>query len=351
MYLDLTKLALDKENNKSEPTGSVYLDGTMTLAGLKGISTASPYIRGKYKFYHGSKADNIKKIKQEGIKTMEEMAARGESLTAHILKQQQGDIWDKSKEMAFVGKKSVAKDFIRQSTRGTDADFLREALVNGVSLKDCIKRAIPVFGTSPLKVEIPVSEKHRIASNPEDLTGFTKFKKMYEADPMGKLKLPPILTKIDQYLKDSMTVGIKGGVRSHEIVGGNGYKYFSPEGIRAKPGRALGGLAGGLLGLGLTGLGVSSIINNIKHKKLKKTAKSMELKELIKAKKMSDQKDYIHKNEIIRKMLEKNPTAFKVDSHLNRGYVGITHIKSGFKIHAPKHIVPSSLINPQTGSF
>jgi hypothetical protein len=87
-----------------------------------------------------------------------------------------------------------------------------------------------------------------------------------------------------------------------------------------------------------------------KFASLLKIAKSMELAQLIKAKKMSDQKDYVHKNELLRKMLEKNPKAFKVDSHLNRGYVGITHIKSGFKIHAPKHIVPSSLINPQTES-
>jgi hypothetical protein len=83
---------------------------------------------------------------------------------------------------------------------------------------------------------------------------------------------------------------------------------------------------------------------------INKIAKSMELKQLIKAKKMSDESDYVHKNELIRKMLIKNPEAFRVDSRLNREYVGLTHIKSGFKIHAPKSIVPSSLMHPQIGA-
>jgi hypothetical protein len=101
-----------------------------------------------------------------------------------------------------------------------------------------------------------------------------------------------------------------------------------------------------------TGLGVGAYAG-IKHHLARqaaqdntKVAKSIELSQLIKAKKMSDQKDYVHKNEVIRRLLEKNPKAFKVDSHLNSDYVGLTHIKSGFKIHAPKSIVPSSLIHP-----
>jgi hypothetical protein len=112
------------------------------------------------------------------------------------------------------------------------------------------------------------------------------------------------------------------------------------------------GALGALAGAGITASSIAAWLAHEKSKKekLSKTAKSIELSQLIKAKKMSDQKDYVHKNELLRKMLEKNPKAFKVDSHLNRGYVGITHIKSGFKIHAPKHIVPSSLINPQTES-
>jgi len=103
--------------------------------------------------------------------------------------------------------------------------------------------------------------------------------------------------------------------------------------------------AGGLAGVG-------AVANGLKGEQTENTkvAKSMELKQLLKAKKMSDQSDYVHKNELIRKMLIKNPEAFKVDSHLNRQYVGLTHIKSGFKIHAPKSIVPSSLMHPQIGA-
>ena len=109
----------------------------------------------------------------------------------------------------------------------------------------------------------------------------------------------------------------------------------------------LRGLAGTIAGLGLTGGSIAAWLAHEKYKKKHtKIARSMELKELIKAKKMSDQKDYTHKNEVLRALLDKNPKAFKVDSHLNSGYVGLTHIKSGFKIHAPKSIVPSSLIHP-----
>jgi hypothetical protein len=79
---------------------------------------------------------------------------------------------------------------------------------------------------------------------------------------------------------------------------------------------------------------------------LSKTAKSKEMRDLIEAKRLSDQRNYTEKNELLRKMLHKNPEAFRVDSHLNPKYVGITHIKSGFKIHAPKSVVPGELINP-----
>jgi hypothetical protein len=102
-------------------------------------------------------------------------------------------------------------------------------------------------------------------------------------------------------------------------------------------------------GAGLLGTGAAINKFNGNSNNNTKIAKSMELKELIKAKKMSDQSDYIHKNEVLRRLLVKNPEAFKVDSYLNGSYVGLTHLKSGFKIHAPRSIVPSSLIHPNLG--
>jgi hypothetical protein len=138
-------------------------------------------------------------------------------------------------------------------------------------------------------------------------------------------------------------------------AGSSGYMAM-PQAMNAVEGAVAGNLptmqrnkrilwgGGGLLGAG-------AVLHSAKEAPTENTkvAKSMELKQLIKAKKMSDQSDYVHKNELIRKMLIKNPEAFKVDSHLNREYVGLTHIKSGFKIHAPKSIVPSSLMHPHIG--
>jgi superfamily II DNA or RNA helicase len=90
-------------------------------------------------------------------------------------------------------------------------------------------------------------------------------------------------------------------------------------------------------------------LNNAFIKLIKKSsvkvAKSQVLKDLIAAKKMSDDRDYIGKNALLKKIIYERPDEFKVDSYLNRDYVGITHKPSGFKIHAQKKIVPSQLIN------
>ena len=71
-----------------------------------------------------------------------------------------------------------------------------------------------------------------------------------------------------------------------------------------------------------------------------KIAKSVELQQLIKAKKLSDKNDYRGKNEILAKLLQDSPKQFKIDSLLNDKYLGLTHKPSGFKIHAPRTLVP-----------
>jgi superfamily II DNA or RNA helicase len=74
-----------------------------------------------------------------------------------------------------------------------------------------------------------------------------------------------------------------------------------------------------------------------------KEAKSTEILKLIEAKKKSDNRDYIAKNHILQTITHKNPKNFKVDSYLNKKYVGLTHIPSGFKIHAPRSILPAEI--------
>jgi 8-oxo-dGTP pyrophosphatase MutT (NUDIX family) len=71
-----------------------------------------------------------------------------------------------------------------------------------------------------------------------------------------------------------------------------------------------------------------------------KLAKSIELQRLIEAKKKSDNKEYQSKNKIIQDLLAKHPRDFKIDSLLDKNYVGLTHKPTGFKIHAPRTLIP-----------
>ena len=73
---------------------------------------------------------------------------------------------------------------------------------------------------------------------------------------------------------------------------------------------------------------------------LVKIAKSYALKQLIEAKKRSDKSDYAGKNEILKNLMDRYPREFKIDSELNAKYVGLTHKPSGFRIHAPRMLIP-----------
>ncbi len=87
-----------------------------------------------------------------------------------------------------------------------------------------------------------------------------------------------------------------------------------------------------------------------KEKSLKKQAKSLDLIRLIEAKKKSDQRDYVAKNQLLLELVNRKPKDFKIDSYLNKDYVGLTHIPTGFKIHAPKKILPGSIFLTETSN-
>jgi hypothetical protein len=61
--------------------------------------------------------------------------------------------------------------------------------------------------------------------------------------------------------------------------------------------------------------------------------------QLLEAKGHSDMGDYSSKHRIVRKMLEEQPEAFKIDS-TDGDILGITHLPTGFKMHVPRVIVP-----------
>lgn len=74
---------------------------------------------------------------------------------------------------------------------------------------------------------------------------------------------------------------------------------------------------------------------------LVKLAKSHALNQLIEAKKLSDKNDYGGKHEILKSLMAKYPKQFEVDSDVANGkYVGLLHKPSGFKIHAPRMLIP-----------
>ena len=74
-----------------------------------------------------------------------------------------------------------------------------------------------------------------------------------------------------------------------------------------------------------------------------KLAKSLELKRLIEAKKKSDNNDYDGKNKILADLMRTHPGQFKVNSILDKKYVGLTHKPTGFQIHAPRTLIPTGI--------
>ena len=64
---------------------------------------------------------------------------------------------------------------------------------------------------------------------------------------------------------------------------------------------------------------------------------------LLQAKKFSDLRNYHEKNKILRNLMSERPDDFIIDSSLNRKYVGVTHLPTAFKVHAPIDIIPSTV--------
>ena len=70
---------------------------------------------------------------------------------------------------------------------------------------------------------------------------------------------------------------------------------------------------------------------------------SPDLKMLIKAKELSDKKQYIRKNALLRELMHKSPQDFTVSEAANHGIVGVTHLPTDFKIHTLERNLPALL--------
>lgn len=74
-----------------------------------------------------------------------------------------------------------------------------------------------------------------------------------------------------------------------------------------------------------------------------KKKKSRDLTKLLQAKKHSDEGNYKAKYDILEAMMTKHPEKFRVDSRLNKKFVGVTHLATNFKIHVPSMLVPMNV--------
>lgn len=67
------------------------------------------------------------------------------------------------------------------------------------------------------------------------------------------------------------------------------------------------------------------------------------LPSLIKAKEHSDAQNYRMKHLVLSQMMRANPDHFVIDSDDGKGIVGITHVDTGFRLHVPKNIIPTTM--------
>lgn len=74
------------------------------------------------------------------------------------------------------------------------------------------------------------------------------------------------------------------------------------------------------------------------YAELAKIAMSWKLKQLIRAKEYSDEGQYLKKHKILAKLMKRDPEDWEVDS--SGRYLGLTHLPTGFRIHAPRELVP-----------
>lgn len=76
-----------------------------------------------------------------------------------------------------------------------------------------------------------------------------------------------------------------------------------------------------------------------------KAAGDRTIDQLLLAKQLSDQKQWDRKHEILRRLMLTHPREFRVDDDKARNY-GVTHEPTGFQVHLPPRVIPSSVRQP-----
>lgn len=66
--------------------------------------------------------------------------------------------------------------------------------------------------------------------------------------------------------------------------------------------------------------------------------------DLLLAKKLSDRKQYLRKNHLLKQLVHANPDQFTVSEAPKHGIVGITHVPTNFQIHTLVRNLPQSFL-------
>jgi hypothetical protein len=271
--------------------GATFQGMMQILLGKQIADFASPYARGKDVAWHGSNPANYAAIKQEGIKTMGEMAERGKTMIGHVLTP---EAQEASKNMAFVTRglsgrgmaatyqaqaqlprsimdigprpdlthlhssdleasRRTLRELSEYSRRLGAATAEREMRAPLVMLKDLLT------GKRPLQIEFPHQQGPGFVTNPEIAA-------IRQAEAAGN----PVINGEKALKGLASQPGVEGGVASEFIRGGKGFRWLSGTGIKKAPLRALAGLLGVSGGIGLAGLGAFGINKNLVQPLLEK---------------------------------------------------------------------------------
>jgi hypothetical protein len=120
------------------------------------------------------------------------------------------------------------------------------------------------------------------------------------------------------------TSAVGAGLLTHQLVHDNAVSLGA-------------GVGGGFIGY----MALRKLLESEKDKE-KRSAAGPVLQKLLDAKRLSDVRDYKGKHQRLRQLIDKYPDDFFVDS-MQGDIVGVTHRPTGFRMHAPIRVLPSSL--------
>jgi hypothetical protein len=141
--------------------------------------------------------------------------------------------------------------------------------------------------------------------------------------------------------KDSITSVLKGIGLGGVVGAGSAAGALAGKHLTSDP------MVGGLTGAGVGGVATLIALRKLLHKEAKA---GPVLTTLLQAKQLSDMRDYAGKHTKLRELIEKYPDDFTIDSR-DDNIVGLTHSKTGFRVHAPLKVLPENFIKNRLSDY